>query len=94
MIKLVIAALILANLFGFIMVAVDKRRAIKNKWRVPEKNFFIISFFGGFPGVYLGLFVFKHKTRHIKFMVGLPLIFVVQLIIIFLIYYQRQVYNR
>jgi uncharacterized membrane protein YsdA (DUF1294 family) len=81
---IIFAGLILINLFGFILVAVDKRRAKRSKWRISEKSFFLISALGGFPGVYSGLLVFRHKTRHIKFMIGLPLIFAMQLIIIFL----------
>jgi len=87
MTEAIFVTLLLINLFGFILVAIDKRRARKGMWRIPEKNFFIISALGGFPGVYSGLFIFRHKTRHIKFNIGLPLIFVAQLIILYYLFF-------
>jgi uncharacterized membrane protein YsdA (DUF1294 family) len=84
MFKVLAIVIILLNIAGFISAAIDKRRAIHKMWRIPEKVFFYISIFGGFPGVYISFIIFRHKTRHVKFMVGLPLIFIVQLIILFL----------
>jgi len=83
MIKIIVIVSILLNFAGFVIAAIDKRRAIKKIWRIPEKYFFLISIVGGFPGVYSGFITFRHKTKHIKFMIGLPLIFIAQLVILF-----------
>ncbi|HHV96736.1 MAG TPA: DUF1294 domain-containing protein [Clostridiaceae bacterium] len=90
MLEIIIIVLLLVNLFGFVLVAMDKRRAKKRMWRIPEKSFFIISALGGFPGVYTGLFIFRHKTKHIKFTIGLPLIFIIQLVILYYLFFAKK----
>ncbi|MDP4094001.1 MAG: DUF1294 domain-containing protein [Bacillota bacterium] len=75
--------LVVLNLTGFITVGVDKRKARKREWRIRERTFFIISLIGGCPGVYSGLLFFRHKTRHWYFMIGIPAIFILQLILLF-----------
>ena len=75
-----IAVLTALNLIGFIIVGVDKRKAIKRKWRVQEKTFFILALLGGSIGVYIGLLAFRHKTRHWYFMLGIPAIIIAQAI--------------
>ena len=83
---LIIYSLIFINIAGFILVAADKRKARKKLWRIPEKVFFILSLLGGCPGVYFALLLFRHKTRHWYFMWGIPLIWVVQLIVLYLLF--------
>ncbi len=73
------AALLLLNLAGLIIVALDKHKARKGKWRIPEKTFFIIALLGGSSGVYIGMLTFRHKTRHWYFMLGIPAIMILQL---------------
>lgn len=70
--------LVVINIAGFIICAVDKRRAIKNKWRIPEKSIFMAALLGGSPGTYISLLLFHHKTKHLRFMAGIPLIFAVE----------------
>ena len=70
--------LIIINLAGFILCAVDKRKAIRNKWRIPERDIFIAALLGGSAGVYLSMLLFRHKTKHLKFMAGIPLIFIAE----------------
>lgn len=77
----IIAALVMINFIGFIIVGTDKRKAVKGLWRIPEKTFFILSILGGCPGIYTGLLFFRHKTRHWYFMWGIPVIFAVQIAI-------------
>jgi uncharacterized membrane protein YsdA (DUF1294 family) len=81
--SVILLIVLIINIFGFILVAIDKNKARKNQWRISEKTFFIISAFGGGPGVYAGLFVFRHKTRHMSFMAGIPLIIVLQLALLY-----------
>lgn len=57
----------------------DKRAAINHRRRVPEKNLFIIALIGGSIGLYLSMLIFRHKTKHASFMIGVPAIIAVQL---------------
>jgi uncharacterized membrane protein YsdA (DUF1294 family) len=82
-IRLITAVLILINIAGFIIAALDKYKARKGLWRIPERTFFIIAVLGGGPGVYTALILFRHKTRHLSFMVGIPAIFFMQLTLIY-----------
>ena len=86
---LLIIALIVLNLTGLVIVALDKNKARKRKWRIPEKTFFIFAILGGSPGVYIGMLLWRHKTRHWYFMLGIPVIFVSQITVIYLILSNR-----
>lgn len=70
--------LIIINLTGFIMMGIDKKRAVRNDWRIKEKTLFIIAIMGGSPGVLLGMNKFRHKTKHKSFVYGIPAILIVQ----------------
>ena len=67
------------NLTGLIMMGVDKRKAIKGAYRIPEASLFCVALLGGALGTTLGMRIFRHKTKHWYFVVGMPLIFFVQL---------------
>jgi len=67
-----------ANLTGFILMGTDKRRAEMHRWRIPEKVLFLTAAAGGSIGAMLGMKVFRHKTKHLAFVLGMPLIFAVQ----------------
>lgn len=77
---------ILINLIGFIMMGLDKRRAIKRRWRIPERKLFGIALIFGSIGVLIGMYVFRHKTRHLSFAIGIPAILVIQLLAISLLF--------
>lgn len=66
------------NIFGFFIMAWDKMKARAGAWRIPEDNLLLIALAGGSAGIYVGLKIFRHKTRHSKFSVGVPIIFLVQ----------------
>ncbi len=72
--------LIIMNLIGFFMMGIDKRKAIKHKWRIPEKAFFIVSILSGSLGTLIGMYTFRHKTKHVKFVAGIPVILALQII--------------
>ncbi|MCC6093858.1 MAG: DUF1294 domain-containing protein [Eubacterium sp.] len=61
------------NLISFILYGVDKRRAIKHKWRIPEATLLLFAFFGGAAGALLGMLVFHHKTSKRKFRILVPI---------------------
>lgn len=84
MIQFVIFYLVLINLIGFFAMMIDKRRAKRGAWRIPEKTLFIIAILFGSVGVSLGMKRFRHKTKHKSFVIGIPAIEIVQLILILL----------
>lgn len=61
-----------ASLLDFAFMGVDKWKARHNRWRVPERAFFCVALLGGTPGALLGMWTFRHKTRHWYFRYGLP----------------------
>ncbi len=71
--------LLIVNALGFYMMWSDKRKAIKDAWRTPERNFFIVALIGGSVGCWVGMQTFRHKTKHIKFTVGIPMILLLQI---------------
>lgn len=71
--------LLIVNALGFYMMWSDKRKAIKDAWRTPERNFFIVALIGGSVGCWAGMQTFRHKTKHIKFTVGIPMILLLQI---------------
>lgn len=66
------------NLLAFTVYGADKRRAKKDKRRVPEKTLFLLAIIGGSVGAWAGMYTFRHKTRHWYFVWGIPTILVVQ----------------
>ena len=74
--------LILINLVSFVMMGIDKRRAAKKLWRIPESSLFIIAIIGGSIGSIIGMRAFHHKTRHWYFVYGMPLILMLQILLI------------
>ena len=86
LIKLLFLYLLIINAVGLILMLVDKIKAKKNLWRIPEATLFFVAAIGGSIGSLLGMYTFRHKTKHIKFIVGMPLILAVQIIIAILIY--------
>ena len=71
--------LLIVNALGFYMIWSDKRKAIKDAWRTPERNFFNVALIGGSVGCWAGMQTFRHKTKHIKFTVGIPMILLLQI---------------
>lgn len=74
MIPYLISYLIIINAAGFLLMLLDKRAARKSAWRIPEARLMGIALSGGCLGIYLGMMLFRHKTRHLKFRIGVPLI--------------------
>lgn len=72
--------LFVINLIGFFAMFLDKQKAKKNKWRVPEKILFLLAILGGSLGTTLGMNVFRHKTKHWYFVLGMPMILILQLL--------------
>ncbi|MGO4945016.1 DUF1294 domain-containing protein [Blautia sp. Sow4_E7] len=73
--------LIIINIIAFGMYGIDKQKAIKKQWRIPEAQLLAVAAIGGSAGALLGMQFFHHKTRKWKFRLGVPLILAVQLIL-------------
>lgn len=78
--------LVIVNIVGFISMWLDKNYARNKKRRISEKNLLLIAILGGSLGSILGMYKFRHKTKHNKFTLGLPLILITQIILISLLY--------
>lgn len=78
--KFILIYLAAITLFTFIVYGIDKRRAKKGRWRIPESTLLLLAVIGGSIGAYLGMKVWHHKTRHKKFKYGVPAIIVVQVV--------------
>ena len=82
MIYFVIGYLVCINLAGLVSMGLDKRKAVRHQWRIPEATLFLIALLGGSPGSIIGMQLFRHKTRHWYFVWGLPAIFFLELALI------------
>lgn len=76
--KLFVIYLAVMNVLGVAVMWSDKRRARLHRWRIPEKVLFGVSLLGGSAGTWAGMYLFRHKTKHWYFVVGMPLILVCQ----------------
>ena len=83
--KTLILYLVSINIVTFFLFGIDKRRAIKNRWRISEATLLISSLIGGVIGGLLGMSVFHHKTKKMKFKILMPLILMLHICIIILI---------
>ena len=78
--------LIVVNLLAIALFGYDKHCAKKRKWRISEKTLITSAIIGGSAGAYIGMIVFRHKTNHSLFQICIPLLFIVQIIILLIIY--------
>ena len=79
--NLFIVYLLIINIIGFYVMYEDKRRAINKAWRISESTLICIALIGGSVGVICGMNTFRHKTKHIKFSIGVPAIMLFQFIL-------------
>jgi uncharacterized membrane protein YsdA (DUF1294 family) len=68
------------NIIAFLVMGIDKYKAQRHKWRISELSMFIVGFIGGSSGIFLGMTVFHHKTKHLKFTLGIPAVLVLNII--------------
>lgn len=77
--KYLLIYLLIINAVGFLLMLVDKYKARKKLWRIPEATLMTVAAIGGSIGTLLGMYTFRHKTKHIKFTLGIPAILAVQI---------------
>ena len=73
--------LLLINAAAFLLMLVDKLKAKKNRWRIPERTLFGSALLGGSIGAILGMYTFRHKTKHLSFTLGMPAILIAQVVL-------------
>jgi len=81
-VKIFIIYLIIINLYGIFIMYQDKQKAINRKWRTTEAKLFGVALILGSIGILSGMYIFHHKTKHAKFVIGIPLILIIQLYIL------------
>ena len=83
--KLLLVYLLIINAAAFALMLADKWKAKKNRWRIPEATLMGTAALGGSIGALAGMYLVRHKTRHLKFTLGVPAILVVQILAVFLL---------
>ena len=88
MLKILLLYLLIINALGFVLMLADKYKARRELWRIPERTLITVAALGGSVGSLLGMYTVRHKTKHLKFVLGIPALLVAQLMLaIWLIYH-------
>ena len=77
--KYLLIYLLIINAAGFLLMLVDKWKARHNRWRIPEATLMGVAALGGSVGSLIGMYTVQHKTKHLKFTLGIPVILVAQI---------------
>ena len=80
--KYILAYLLIVNAAAFLLMLIDKSKAKRGAWRIPERTLLGSAILGGSLGAITGMYLFRHKTKHPKFTIGIPLILIIQIIAI------------
>ena len=84
-VTLILVYLLAINFISFVTMGVDKARARKRLWRIPESTLFVLALIGGSIGSIAGMYFFRHKTKHWYFVYGMPAILIVQILLVILL---------
>ena len=84
-ITLIVVYLVVINLISFTTMGVDKSKARKRSWRIPESTLFVLALIGGSIGSIVGMHLFRHKTNHWYFLYGMPAILIIQILIVIIL---------
>lgn len=79
---IILGYIFVVNVIGFLLMLVDKKRAQNNQWRIKEATLFLTAAIGGSIGSMLGMKVFRHKTKHLSFLIGMPVILIAQIALV------------
>lgn len=83
---ILISYVIIMNIIGFALMSIDKHKAKKRAFRIPEATLFTVALIGGSIGSILGMYTFRHKTRHPRFVYGMPAILILQIVLLVLVF--------
>lgn len=93
-VSLIIYYLVAINIVVFFVYGIDKLKAKRNRWRIPESTLLLLAVIGGSVGALLGMKVWHHKTMHKKFIYGIPLIIAVQILFLNYLFFTSEVFVR
>lgn len=79
MLNMILGYLLIINAIAYLLMLVDKQKAKKNLWRIPESTLLTAAALGGSIGMLIGMYTVRHKTRHLKFTLGVPAILALQI---------------
>lgn len=85
--KVILLLIFISNVYNFILMGVDKKKAIKKQWRIRESTLLFSAFCFGALGSLLGMLLFRHKTKHLKFIILVPTFLVIQ-VYVFITYFK------
>ncbi len=88
--EIILYSVLFLNIITFLLYGLDKQKARQRRWRIPEKVLIGFAVIGGSVGAYTGMKVFRHKTQKKKFSIGVPLIFLIQIGLLFYFYGMKQ----
>lgn len=86
-VQLLLGYLAVINVIAFALMGIDKSKAKRRAWRIPEKTLFLSAILGGSIGAILGMQTFRHKTKHWYFQYGLPAILILQIILVLILWH-------
>lgn len=78
--------IIAINIVTFFVYGIDKLKAKKGWWRIPESTLLLLAAIGGSIGAWFGMMIWRHKTKHLKFQIGVPAIFILQMALLIYVY--------
>lgn len=90
----VIAYLLIINIAVFILCGADKYKSKRGLWRIRERTFFTLSILGGSPFMLLGMYTFRHKTKHLEFTVCVPMILALQIVLVVYLQYKSGIVTK
>ncbi|MGI6123740.1 MAG: DUF1294 domain-containing protein [Acetivibrionales bacterium] len=81
--------ILIINMVAFCVSGFDKSASIHNRRRIPEKTLFILAIIGGSVGIYASMYFFRHKTKHLSFIIGIPAIILIQLALVWIFFIKK-----
>lgn len=90
--KYILIYLGIINIAGFAMMGIDKLKAKRHEFRIPEAALFLVAVAGGSIGSIIGMYTFRHKTKHLSFTIGMPVILVLQIALVAAAYFLLDIY--
>ncbi len=87
--KIVLIYLLIINAASLLVMVIDKGLAKKGSFRVPESSLFMLAILGGSVGSIVGMYLVRHKTKHVSFTLGMPLILLAQMILIYFLFLRK-----
>lgn len=89
LIQIFLFYILIMNIAGLSVMGIDKSKAKRHAWRISEATLFLVSFLGGSVGTWAGMYLFRHKTKHWRFVVGMPAIFIFHMFIALYVFHGK-----